>query len=382
MKKLFVRFAIVLIALLMIQACKTQKRATTSVTPAENFEEPVERGVVYALPKTELFFNIRLVKTTVVPGPYHEHGEELLGLSQVPHNLNTYWELEDIEINEYSDADFDHLYVIEPEGRFSLEDKNFTKKGWILPLTENYTAVSKKDFYKEEDHLSRIHYKELSVKKFVGEETRTVYKSVWKDSLYAKVPVEESYTLQKNLDEKAQEAANFIFMIREKRIELISGMGDYYPEGEALQTAVNEMNSIEERYLDLFTGKKFKDTINYTLHWTPTAKNLREPDILFRFSSNEGLLNSEMQKGTPVWIEFNTISDTKKLAEYFDDETMAAKDSKFFYRIPAKSLIRLKFADKTIARKYLEIFQYGEIIRIPLEYMNDQKIIEYYQQKE
>jgi hypothetical protein len=89
-----------------------------------------------------------------------------------------------------------------------------------------------------------------------------------------------------------------------------------------------------------------------------------------------------MQKGTPVWIEFNTIGDTKKLAEFFNDETMASRDTKFFYRIPAKSLIRLKFADNTISKKYLEIFQYGEIIQIPLEYMNNQKIIEFYPEED
>src|SRR6056297_2532615 len=88
----------ILTFLILFAGCSTEKVATTKVSEIGDLNEPVDKGLIYSLPKTELYFHITLVKTTVIPGPYNSYGEELLGLSQVPHSLNTYWDISDIKI--------------------------------------------------------------------------------------------------------------------------------------------------------------------------------------------------------------------------------------------------------------------------------------------
>ena len=86
------KIVIVLLATVIIfsSGCGTEKQASTTVSRIDTLEKPLDKGMIYALPKTGLFFHIELIKTTVIPGPYNKYGEGLLGLSQVPHKLNTY----------------------------------------------------------------------------------------------------------------------------------------------------------------------------------------------------------------------------------------------------------------------------------------------------
>lgn len=370
--KLFFR---VLLVTFLAVSCGTEKNATTSVTRVEDMEK-IDQGMFYALPQTELFFDVKVIRTTVIPGPYHNYATKLLGLSSVPHNYNTFFELENINVERRTDVDYDHLYAIAPRGKFSIIDKNFTEKGWILPLDSDFSMFSKENFFKEKDYSDELHYTDLSVRKFYGEETRKVYERVWQDSIYARVPTTKVDTVQKNLDKKAEEAANFIFMIREKRFELISGMGDFYPEGKAMKEALDEMDTLENNYLELFTGKKIKDTVRHTIHLVPREKHLTEPNILFRFSHTDGLFEHNSQKGTPVWIELEKLDNPQKIEEFTTN--LKSNKSSFYFRVPSKTHLKLKLSDEDIAEKYLNVFQFGSITKIPLDYLKDQKIIEFY----
>ncbi len=356
--------------------CGSAKKATTTVTKIEDMEK-IDQGMLYALPQTELFFNVEVVKTTVIPGPYHDYATKLLGISSVPHNRNTFFELGNINIERHTDVDYEHLYAIEPQGTFSVLDNNYTEKGWILPLDKDVEMFSKENFFKDKDHSDEIHYWDLSVRKFFGTETKKIYERVWQDSIYARVPREKEETIQKDIDKKAEEAANFIFMIREKRFELISGMGDFYPEGSAMKAALDEMNTLEQRYLDLFAGKKIKDTLTYTMQLVPKQEHLDEPNILFRFSPTDGVLKSDSQRGQPVWVELDQLDDPKKMEQFSDN--LRSDKSTFYFRVPAESLLQLKLGDEKIAEKYLNIFQYGSVLKIPHDYLNEQKIIEFYE---
>ena len=359
--------------------CKTEQQATTNVYKVDTTDsQKIRSGLVYGLPKTQLSFQVELKRNITMPGPYHEYGEKLLGLSNVPHSKQIRWDIAGINIKESGVMDYDHLYAVEPRGRFSIDWSRFTRKGWIIPFDESVQMTVDPDFYSGRDYDNKILYKDLSVKKFVGEETKTVYERVWKDSLFARVPVEKTEVVQKDKPEKAQEAANFIFIIRSRRFELISGMGDYYPDGKALETAVNEMNRLEEQYLSLFTGKKMTDTVQYTLRWTPDSVNLEEPEMLFRFSQNRGILKPDQQQGTPVWLELELTQDPSKLSRSLRDKFAASNRPQFFYRLPVDATLRLKFGDSLMAKKYIELYQLGPVLQIPYQFLMDSRIMEFF----
>ena len=371
-----------LILLLVAGSCKTEEKAVTTITPVDSTSQYTSENLIYGLPRTHLYFDIQLVRKTIIPGPYHKYGEQLLGISSVPHKKNKVWNISDIKIHKSLDIDYEQLYSINPAGDFSISQHNLTEKGWIIPMTNKLEPIPGQDFISQKEHPEGLVYKDLSVRKFVGKETRTEYKNVWKDSLYAKVPVETTTMIKKSETEKAREAASFIFMIREKRFELLSGMADFFFFFEALKISVRELNQLEDTYLSLFTGKVFKDTINYTLFMNPELSDTRNANMLFRFSENKGIIEPDVNEGVPVWIEYETIENSTPLGNYFKKSIITEKPDDFYYRFPRRSEVKLKYGDELIAKRFLDIFQFGPLVKIPHKYLNEQSIIRYHKEGE
>ena len=366
----------------MMAGCAVSEKTTAEVYPLDSTQSVSSRdGLVYGLAETQVTFHIQAVRKERIPGPYHEYGEKFLGLAGIPHSRQVSWHMTDIRIKPEQQLDYDHLYQVEPRGKFALNWDAFARNGFIIPFDTREPAPEKTDFYEMEGPRKEVLYEDLSPRRFVGQETKTVYERVWRDSIYARVPREKTETVQKSMQQKAREAASFIFMIREKRFELIAGMGDYYPEGAALQAAIDEMARLEENYLSLFKGKTFTDTLEYTLHTTPDQVNLEDPEMLFRFSSSKGVMSADSNDGAPVWLEMGLEQDPQKAVDALETQTQTDNSSLFYYRLPVESLVTLKYGDQVIARKFLDIGQYGSILRMPLEFLNRSKFITYPQQE-
>ena len=366
------------ITVLMLAGCTVTETSSTRVEKLDTTRlSSVNDGFVYGLSETHLTFTIEAVRKERVPGPFHQYGEKLLGLSGIPHENEVTWHIEDIQVTTNREPDYGHLYVVNPRGKFALDWDKFTRNGWIIPFDDRKRAVETSDFYRETGPDDRVLFTDLSVRKFVGQETKTVYERVWRDSIYARVPVEKTETVQKTKDQKAQEAAGFIFMIREKRFELIAGMGDYYPEGTALQAAIDEMKRLEENYLSLFKGKSFTDTLSYTIRMKPQKYHLSEPEMLFRFSSDLGVLDAEKDTGAPVWLDFSLQEDPERQKRLIGREIKDTDSNLFYYRLPVPTVVKLRFGDQVIARQHLDIDQYGPVFQMPLEFLNQSGFIRY-----
>lgn len=52
-----------------------------------------------------------------------------------------------------------------------------------------------------------------------------------------------------------------IYMLRKKRMELVTGDAGEHVFGEGLKAALDELNRLEEEYLALFLGKQFRQKI-------------------------------------------------------------------------------------------------------------------------
>lgn len=355
----------------LISGCTTTEKAGVQVQALDSARATaMQEGLIYGLPETQLTFSIQAVRTQHIPGPYHEYGEKLLGLSGVPQEKEVKWSISGIDIRESAKLDYQHLYVVKPSGKLPLDWDKFASQDWIIPFKRPISAEQRVDFYPQSESNRQGLFDDLSVKRFVGKETRTVYEKVWRDSIYARVPVEKTETIKKSPAEKAQEAASFIFMIREKRFELISGMGDYYPEGHAMQSALDEMNRLEQEYLSLFQGKTFTDTLNYTVKVTPGSDHLSEPVMLFRFSPQQGIFEAKDNKGAPVWVDIQLEDDPQEIKELISEHLSKEATNRFYYRMPVEASVELRYGDQVMAKKFLEFSQYGPILQMPMEYVN------------
>ena len=374
---------IIILGFVMMFSCKPASE--TLVTKIEN-TGLISDGIIYALPKTNLKFTITTKRTDIYPGPYHEYAEKYLGIENVPDKETSNWQITDIVINSYEDIDPEQYYMLEPNGKLSFDFNKLIENGIILPVNKPIKTQFENEFYSTNNAESSIFFKDLSVSKFVGEEEITYYKRVQRDSLYAKVPVVKTQSVYKSFEDKAKEAANFIFNIREKRVELLSGMADFYPEGKSLEIALKEMDRLENEYLTLFTGKQFKSSFEANFEFVPTNSELNQPYILFRFSEERGVLQANDLRGRPIIVEIQKSDQTKNLQFLIDDqinrEGLEFKN-KLFYRIPELTLVEIFDGNKLLAKRKVNVEQYGITVSLPAVFlMNDETFIEFYRKKE
>lgn len=360
-------------------SCKSVSETTGG--KIDNSELTKKQGIVYALPKTSISFKVEAVRTELVPGPYHEFAEQYVGISNVPSERTTSWEITDIEINSFNEIDESEFYILNPSGKFNVNITDLVKNELVFPVNVQVKDQYTNQFFGKNQDSQGVVFKDLSVTKYIGEEKVTYFKRVQRDSIFAKVPVTKTKSVYKSFESKAEEAASFIFMIREKRFELLSGMADYYPDGKALEVALKELERLENEYLDLFIGKSYQSTYVANFEFSPSNEELNQPNILFRFTEEKGILPANDLSGRPIIVELEKINELKNLSK-LDELSISDKD-KLFYRIPQLTKVSIIDGSSYIAGRKLKMYQYGETIEIPSMYLlNNESFIEFYYEEE
>ena len=380
MKKIY----LLLIAILLTMfSCKTTSE--TRVSKMDSLTNQPENGIIYALPKTTLRFTVEALRTDIIPGPYYEYAEKYLGMNDVPKEEYSDWKISNITIDSYHEIDPAQFYLLEPEGKMNMKMQKLIESGSIMPVNLRAKDQFPNDFYGFNDPGKEVVFTDLSVKKYIGEEKVTYYKRVQRDSLFAKVPVVKTQSVTKTFEDKAEEAANFIFMIREKRFELLTGMADFYPEGKSLEVAIHELNNLESEYLSLFIGKKFTSTYKATFEYSPQKEDLNQPHILFRYSDERGVLPPNDLRGRPIIVELEKLNHTQNLDFLLADQINregATYKNKLFYRIPDQAFIHVVDGNQLLAKRKLIIEQFGTVVQIPSMFlMDNEKFIEFYREE-
>ncbi len=378
------KVAFIYIILIVFSSCKSTSETRTSKINQNSLIS--ESGIIYALPRTNLVFKVEASKTEIFPGPYHEYAEKYMGLENVPEERETIWNITNIEIKTYRDIDPEQYYMIEPSGKMNIDFDKLFENGTILSVNKSVESEFPTKFYGSTSNKNEIVFTDLSVTKYVGKEEVTFFKRVQRDSLFAKVPVTQTKSVYKSFEEKAAEAANFIFMIREKRFELLTGMADFYPEGNSLQVAIDELNRLENDYLELFIGKRFVSNYGATFDFVPTQKELEQPYILFRFNEEKGLLSANDLRGRPIIIELEKKDKNKNLKFLMDDkvnrEGLEYKN-KLYYRVPDLARVKVFDGNTLLATRKVNVEQYGEVLMFPSMFlMDEEKFIEFYREED
>lgn len=356
-------------------SCKSVSETTGG--KISNSELTKKQGIVYALPKTSLSFKVEVVRTEVVPGPYYKFAEKYVGIADVPRQRAISWEMANIEINSFSEIDESEFYILNPSGKFNVNLNDLLENDLVFPVNVSVKDQYANQFFGKNDDSQGVVFKDLSVTKYIGEEKVTYYKRVQRDSIFAKVPVTKTQSVYKSFEDKAEEAASFIFMIREKRFELLSGMADYYPDGKALEVALKEMERLENEYLDLFIGKTYQTTYVANFEFSPGSQELNQPNILFRFTEDKGILPANDLSGRPIIVELEKINEIQNLSK-LDQLSISEKD-KLYYRIPQLTNISIIDGSSYIAGRKLKMYQYGETLEIPAMYLLDkERFIQFY----
>jgi hypothetical protein len=213
---------------------------------------------------------------------------------------------------------------------------------------------------------------DLSATPFIAAEQTTHYTRVLQDSNFVRVPVHKSIVVEKSAEDKAREAADFIFSLRKRRFELLSGDADFVAEGKAAEIVLREISRLESEYLTLFIGKSQTSTATWWFDYSPDGSKKDASTILFRFSEAKGVLPVSDLSGSPVLMSINA-TDSWTGTEMFEQlaiENKITKPDAIYYRIPVPVQIKVHDSKVDFFSQKLTLYQFGPLVRMPSRFLN------------
>jgi hypothetical protein len=363
MKKL----AFIMSILVVFIGCSNK---TTTVKPASETVSLSPRGFIYTLPKTGFKVNVESVSSTILPGPYAAFAQKYLGIAVVSTELKAEWAIASLSVNPFTEPDMQMIFAVEPANSSASSIIKLTESGLVIPIRSAFFNESQFSGISVTNFTEKQFSTDLSHTPFIAAERTTHYSRVFQDSAYVKVPVHKTLVIEKSLEDKAREAADFIFSLRKRRFELLSGDADFVAEGKAVEAVLAEISRLEHEYLSLFVGKVQQHKINHSFSYTPANED-GGTVILFRFSASKGVLPLSDLSGSPVVISTSVLEKWQQtdLFNSIATEKGKPRTDAFYYRIPVPVSIKINFGQTELLQKRETAFQFGPLVRMPFNYL-------------
>ena len=291
-------------------------------------------GAVYYLPKTAIRITLQIEKTTYTPGEFCKYSEKYLRIKDVPSSPSTRYRLVSVHQEPFAVADTSKCFAIKYDARTSACNVRLSDDGILLAINMDVKSQSSP---KATNHL-KVAVETKSPKSYMSEE------------------ILSAGSTSKMAELTAQE----IYEIRESRSMLAKGQADFMPkDGEQLRLMLQELETQDKALTSMFTGVTVSDTTTHTITYLVNKPVKR--DVLFRFSSEFGLVDNDDLSGTPYYIY---IEDLKTVDEPMPvDPKKAAKPqvSGVYVNVPGKMRSTIFDAKNQIVTNDFPAPQFGNV---------------------
>lgn len=325
MKKIFA----LLIAFTLGTASSLAQTVISNYKPGVTSE-----GAVYYLPKTAIRITLQIEKTTYTPGEFCKYSEKYLRIKDVSSTPSTKYRLISILQEPFAVADTSKCYAVKYDARTSACNVRLSDEGILLAINQDIKqqAATKKV---NERRIAPI---TKSPKSYLSEE------------------ILSAGSTSKMAELTAQE----IYEIRESRGMLAKGQADFMPkDGEQLRLMLQELTTQDDALTSLFTGVTVSDTTTYTLTYVVNKPVKR--DVLFRISSDYGLVDNDDLSGTPYYINIEDLKTVAAPAPADPKKAIKPQLSGIYVNIPGKMRSTIFDAKAQIVASEFPAPQFGNV---------------------
>lgn len=301
-----------------------------------------ENGITYFLPTTCLHITVKASRTTYIPGEFCKYAEHFLRLKNVPQNTYDIWEIQDISISSFGEADKTKAYSIKLKPKTSAPLVGMTPDGRLLSVNADAPAIPS-----------------LTQASVTKEKTTELNATDYKT---------EEILSAGSTTKMAELTANEIYDIRENRSLLMKGQADFMPkDGEQLKLMIKGLDTQEAALLQLFSGRTEKETHVFTFDYTPERDV--SSDLLFRFSRFLGPVDKDDLAGEPFYIN---IKDLESLPEQVDVPGKKAEKEPvdLRYVVPGRIAVSISSGNRNLAAATFSAAQFGRIETLGGELFN------------
>lgn len=315
-----------------------------------------EYSYIYYLPGTRMTVKVIAIKETVIPGPYCDYAEKYFGTTDnVIWDKSVQWRIKDLELNTMSEPDPDYFYVVNDNSGYLLNKELLKFSEYGMLYFPEYMNI------KTTGMASAISATDLSVNhmKTSGIDTTTLL--VFSGSGFSGVPKMKKEWEMKKEEEKAEEAAKFLIKLHKRKFKLITGQTDSPLSGEALKSALEELNHMEKEYMSLFFGRRIIEEYEKAYTFVPQQEKGYSRFVIFRFSEQEGFLDADEIKGIPAIIELSSRNTLTAIQNIKRPASLDAENV-LYYRIPEYVDYIIIYNTEEISKGITQMYQFGTII--------------------
>ncbi len=206
-------------------------------------------------------------------------------------------------------------------------------------------------------------FTELSMEKNKVMSIDTFYKTILTDTSFIRVPVMKEQLIVKTIDEKAEEAADFILELRYERFMMLTGnnatpVSDY---------GVKRLDEIEQEYLELFIGKSFEEKYRYTFYFTPSGDEVFENIELLEFSKSRGLIEGNAPDSEVLSLGIRNTGKTDLLRDPDKNAKLPGMSNALYYRVPDVAEIEISLGGRSLLKDRCQVSQFGQVLSMPIQ---------------
>jgi len=356
---MFKKLPFILLCLFVSQQVFSQNAVYKLPVSAEiTFKNPT---FFYTLPKTAFKVDIIVTKTTNIKGLYADFAEKLMGITNYCKENTTSYEMKNVFISPFVVPDKNLQFVAELSS-------NQVKNNFLQTLYENNSTFSHAFSTVEQNNADILpdffkNYADVILQQ--THETYTETKIV--DGVITQVPVVQTKTTTKTLSQQAQEAADYIEKIRKDRYDILSFSQEVSLTKEAFEYLVSQLNELEKKYLELFTGITVMEDIHETLVVYPSNDFALIP--VCSVSPNDGF-SATMGKSVAnnYYLKCNPQISTNLQVEFnqtYDEGAKSKKVPGYRIRKAVPVFVSLVNGDKEEQLGIFSIYQYGVLETLP-----------------
>jgi hypothetical protein len=358
MKTLAIAITLIFITASVFALQKDDKKKEVPGAPSG----PVE-GVVYSLPQTGIRIYVKATREKFVSGPFSMYAQKMLGIDNAPTTSGERWNLDNIQIETFSEPDPDEVH------------KALGQAAQLVSLTESGILAGINTGVDSEPV-------KITTQSFLTKNLENQVKftdlSIW--SFYSASDSTKGFKMvSKNMDQKAAEAAETLFNLRNSRFALLTNANDEpLPDGKSFEVMRDELGKMEENYLSLFIGKSSKQTYEFSFEYIPGQKTSKG-DVCFRFSEDRGVLPKSDLSGRPIVIEVNKAESlATKQSGLSSSENPDAGKSGIYYRMPGMAEIRILDGSTQLAGARFPVAQFGNTAPVPEDLLDGSYKLEFH----
>jgi hypothetical protein len=323
----------------------------------------IVEGVVYSLPETGIRVKVKATRERFVHGPFQGYAQKMLGIDNAPVSDADRWTIDGLTLETFSQPDADQVRKAlgQVAQLVSLTDAGILA-GINTGAKSPESAIQTQSFIVKEPE-SKVNFTDLSI---------------W--SFYSSADTTKRFKMvSKNPDQKAAEAAETIFNLRNSRFALLTNANNEpLPDGKSFEIMRDELSKMEENYLALFIGKSSKQSYEFSFDYIPNEKSAKG-EVFFRFSDERGALPKTDLSGRPIVIDINRNDElAAKQSSLSSSANPEAGKSGVFYRIPGMAEIRILDGNKQLAAARTPIAQFGTVAPVPEELLDGSYKLEFY----